>query len=45
MTVTTTDEARYDPYDIDLNSDPYPMFRLPAKRRRCTTTPSMTSTR
>ncbi|KLO30502.1 cytochrome P450 [Mycolicibacter heraklionensis] len=27
MTVTTTDEARYDPYDIDLNSDPYPMFR------------------
>jgi len=27
MTVTTTDEARYDPYDVDLNSDPYPMFR------------------
>ena len=27
MTVTTTDEARYDPYDIDLNNDPYPMFR------------------
>ncbi|WP_046300381.1 cytochrome P450 [Mycobacterium sp. UM_Kg27] len=27
MTVTTTDEARYDPYDVDLNSNPYPMFR------------------
>ncbi|ULP46922.1 cytochrome P450 [Mycolicibacter virginiensis] len=27
MTVTATDEARYDPYDVDLNSDPYPMFR------------------
>ncbi|CAJ1503361.1 cytochrome P450 [[Mycobacterium] kokjensenii] len=27
MTVTATDEARYDPYDIDLNGDPYPMFR------------------
>lgn len=27
MTVTTTDEARYDPYDVELNNDPYPMFR------------------
>ncbi|OMC04924.1 cytochrome [Mycolicibacter heraklionensis] len=27
MTVTSTDEARYDPYDINLNNDPYPMFR------------------
>lgn len=27
MTVTSTDEARYDPYDVELNNDPYPMFR------------------
>lgn len=27
MTVTTTEDVRYDPYDVDLNNDPYPMFR------------------
>jgi cytochrome P450 len=27
MTTTTTDEIYYDPYDPDLQLDPYPMFR------------------
>lgn len=27
MTTTTTDEIYYDPYDPDLQRDPYPMFR------------------
>ncbi len=27
MAVTTTGEVHYDPYDTELNADPYPMFR------------------
>ncbi len=27
MTASTTEAARYDPYDVELNNDPYPMFR------------------
>lgn len=27
MTVGATSEIHYDPYDIELNADPYPMFR------------------
>ena len=27
MTVDTTDEIHYDPYDVERNADPYPMFR------------------
>ncbi|MCV7317057.1 cytochrome P450 [Mycolicibacillus parakoreensis] len=27
MTASITDEAHYDPYDTELNKDPYPMFR------------------
>ena len=27
MTADVTDEIHYDPYDIELNADPYPMFR------------------
>lgn len=27
MTSTTTSDVRYDPYDVELNADPYPMFR------------------
>ncbi len=27
MTATTTGEVYYDPYDIEINSDPYPVFR------------------
>jgi cytochrome P450 len=25
--VTTTSDVRYDPYDVDINRDPYPVFR------------------
>lgn len=28
MTSSTTSDIRYDPYDVQLNADPYPMFRL-----------------
>jgi cytochrome P450 len=28
MTVGATHEVYFDPYDVDLNTDPYPMFRL-----------------
>ncbi|MEE4023423.1 cytochrome P450 [Gordonia sp. PKS22-38] len=28
MTSSTTSDIRYDPYDVKLNADPYPMFRL-----------------
>ncbi|OBI42999.1 cytochrome P450 [Mycobacterium colombiense] len=27
MTTKTTDDLYYDPWDVDLNADPYPMFR------------------
>ncbi|OBJ22545.1 cytochrome P450 [Mycobacterium colombiense] len=27
MTTRTTDDLYYDPWDVDLNADPYPMFR------------------
>jgi len=27
MTASTTEAAHYDPYNIELNNDPYPMFR------------------
>jgi cytochrome P450 len=27
MTVRTADDVYYDPWDVDLNADPYPMFR------------------
>lgn len=27
MTARTANEVYYDPWDADLNSDPYPMFR------------------
>ncbi len=27
MTVRTAGDLYYDPWDVDLNSDPYPMFR------------------
>jgi cytochrome P450 len=27
MTTTRTSDARYDPYDIEINADPYPAFR------------------
>ncbi|MFW0785198.1 cytochrome P450 [Gordonia sp. CPCC 206044] len=27
MTATATGEIHYDPYDVDLNTDPFPMFR------------------
>jgi len=26
MTASTTSDVRYDPYDLELNADPYPMF-------------------
>nr|WP_040511320.1 cytochrome P450 [Gordonia soli] len=28
MTSSTTSDVRYDPYDVKLNADPYPMFKL-----------------
>ncbi|MXP23307.1 cytochrome P450 [Gordonia sp. HNM0687] len=28
MTSSTTSDIRYDPYDVQLNADPYPTFRL-----------------
>lgn len=28
MTARTANEVYYDPWEVDLNSDPYPMFRL-----------------
>jgi len=38
--------VHYDPYDVDLNSDPYPRCSVvSAKNSRCTTTRSTTSTR
>src|SRR5512144_1906512 len=27
MTASATSEAHFDPYDVELNADPYPMFR------------------
>jgi cytochrome P450 len=27
MTISTADDVHYDPWDVDLNADPYPMFR------------------
>lgn len=27
MTIRTADDLYYDPWDVDLNADPYPMFR------------------
>ena len=27
MTVSATSDVRFDPYDVELNADPYPMFR------------------
>lgn len=27
MTVSTRSDVYYDSYDVDLNADPYPMFR------------------
>ncbi|MGB8505483.1 MAG: cytochrome P450, partial [Mycobacterium sp.] len=27
MTASATTEAHFDPYDVELNADPYPMFR------------------
>ena len=27
MTVSATSEVHFDPYDVELNADPYPMFR------------------
>ena len=27
MTVSTSSDVYYDPYDVGLNADPYPMFR------------------
>lgn len=27
MTSTTASDVRYDPYDVELNADPYPMFK------------------
>ncbi|MDT5140618.1 MAG: hypothetical protein QOD58_4880 [Mycobacterium sp.] len=27
MTIRTADDVYYDPWDVDLNADPYPMFR------------------
>ena len=27
MTASTTSEVHFDPYDVELNADPYPMFR------------------
>ncbi|MFD4356890.1 cytochrome P450 [Nocardia sp. NPDC058518] len=27
MTASTTDEVFYDPYDVELNADPFPMFK------------------
>src|SRR5665213_1255734 len=29
MTTARTSVARYDPYDIEINADPYPAFRQP----------------
>jgi hypothetical protein len=27
MTTSATSEVYFDPYDVELNADPYPMFR------------------
>jgi hypothetical protein len=27
VTVSATSEVYYDPYDVAINADPYPMFR------------------
>jgi cytochrome P450 len=27
VTVTATNDVYFDPYDVELNADPYPMFR------------------
>jgi hypothetical protein len=27
MTVSAASDVHYDPYDVELNTDPYPMFR------------------
>jgi cytochrome P450 len=27
MTAGTTSDVYYDPYDVDINADPYPVFR------------------
>ena len=45
VTVNTSTDVYYDPYDVALNADPYPTFRRMRTKRRCTTRPSMTSMR
>ena len=37
--VETTD-VYYDPYDVDINADPYPVYAASARKRRSTTTRS-----
>lgn len=44
-TAPTESDLYYDPYNIDLNMNPYPVFARFGKRPRCTTTNSTTSTR
>ena len=45
MTVSAESDVYFDPYDVGINADPYPVFSASATRRRCTTTTSTTSTR
>ena len=33
MTISTADDVHYDPWDVDLNADPYPMFRAYTRER------------
>ncbi len=27
MTISAANDVRYDPYDVEINADPYPMFK------------------
>ena len=45
MTGARQTEAYYDPFDFDIDDDPYPTGRGCATKLLCTTTKSTTSTR
>ncbi len=45
VTVSAENDVHYDPYYVEINAAPYPMFRPFAKNRRSTTTSGTTSTR
>ena len=42
--MSTTEDVYYDPYDFEIDADPYPVWKRMRDTGRCTTTRSTTST-